>query len=284
MRNFIDLHMHSTASDGTDSPVEIVEKVLKAGITCFALTDHDTVRGVRQIKNRIPDGLEWIPGIEFSSITDQGKCHILGYGIDTENEDLLSQIDLIFQKRKELSHRRIVFLEENYGIRLDPVKIRKVEEENGAILKPQLANLVVEEGWAKDRTEAIHRYLNHCPSKDARIPAEGVIKAIHSAGGKAIWAHPLGGEGETRLNETEFESQYRRLLGFDLDGIEVHYSRYAENEQQFLLNYALKDGLLYSGGSDYHGLNKDIPLGTLSSDGQVFSRNDFSILTVFPQK
>lgn len=273
MRSKIDLHMHSNASDGIDSAEELLAKIEAAGIECFAITDHDTIAGVLVMEKLLTaqqekrkSKIQFIRGIEFSCITSLGKCHILGYGYDYENELFRSVLAKGEKLRREKLEKRLDFLRQAYGIQFALQDIEKMRS-MGSVGKPHLAELMVKMGVADSASEAIRKYINHCPTFDSRLPAEEAVKAIGSAGGIAVWAHPYGGVGEPVLTEQELLSQLDMLISFGLQGLECYYSRYDMEQVGRLTDYAKRYHLCISGGSDYHGRRNFPELGQLNSEG-----------------
>ena len=299
----IDMHMHSTVSDGTDSPIELLNKVKAAGIRIFGLTDHDAFQGAMELKEYLkkhPDpDLEFHPGIEFScyfmrplaegeagpeaitgsttnapdaSSTRKCKCHILGYDYDPADPAFLSVYEEGRAKRLAKLTGRLNYLEETYGIRFSQKQLEEFETIN-SVGKPHLAKAMIQAGYVEDGpdaiTYAIKTYINGYKAGNDRVDAVKAISAIRQAGGIAIWAHPIGGEGEKRLTWEEFERQLTYLTAAGLQGLECHYSRYSADEESRLLSYAKTYGLWISGGSDYHGTNKNIPLAALNNYGRT---------------
>ncbi len=273
--------MHSTASDGTDSPVLLLENVKNSGIRFFSLTDHDTIGGALLIEHLVweqeDSSIIFIPGVEFSCITEGGKCHILGYDYDSSCRTFLETLEEVEDLRAEKLERRLAFLKKEYGFRLTDEELEQLHSIPSAG-KPHIANLMIEKGFTNTRQDAIDNFINKAPSFRTRIPAEEAVSAILAAGGIPVWAHPLGGEGERRITEEEFRRQLDILKGAGLQGMECFYSRYSSEECGFLQSTAAEQGLLISGGSDYHGSNKDIPLGTLNSDNVEIVPEQLTVL------
>lgn len=261
---FADLHIHSTASDGTDTPQQILEKISEVGgVKIFALTDHDTIKGVEQIKNKIPQNIFFVNGVEFSCKTASGnKCHILGYFYDATNKDfqeILEQGKNLHAKKLEI---RLKFLSDLYKINFSADDVKKICE-NEVVGKPHIVNFIFEKfGIAKHK---IYSDLRKCKI-DARLDAKKVIDAIKNSGGVSVWAHPLGGEGEKCSTQAEFEKNFAELKNLGIEGIEIYYSRYNAEQRKILLEVAEKNNLLVSGGSDYHGKNKNISLFEVGRD------------------
>lgn len=274
----IDLHMHSTCSDGTDTPLVLIEKIKENQIDVFSVTDHDNAAFYTYAEGKVPTSIKLITGIEFSCVTEAGKCHILGYHMNLENEELKRAIEDTKKLRKEKLAVRLDFLEKTYGIIFS-----KEEREHlfslSAAGKPHIAQILMRRGLAGSIDEAIKKYLKALPKGRDRIDAEKAIYAIAAASGTPVWAHPLGGEGERHLTTEEFQKQLAVLMHQGIRGIECFYSRYTGEEIRFLLAEAKKNNLLVSGGSDYHGTVKDIPIGKLSADeAEAITEKELTII------
>lgn len=272
----IDLHMHSTASDGTDSPTHLAEKAKAAGIRVFALTDHDTVNGVEQLAKQLPKGMTFIPGIEFSCRMVSGKCHILGYSCNTAHPAFQNALAQGAALRKAKLEKRLDFLRDK-GMCFPEEELDRLRQIPG-VGKPHLGNLMVRYGYAPDKQTAITQFINRCPTGSSRILADTAVKAILSSGGVPVWAHPLGGEGEKEIGTEQFAIMLDELTGYGLMGMECWYSKYPISLCEKLAETADKHRLLISGGSDYHGTNKAIPPGILNADGQEVPAEQITIL------
>ena len=278
MSSILDLHLHSTASDGSQSPAELLQTLRLAGIHTFSLTDHDTDAGVRELESLPLNGLRFIRGIEFSCVSPGGKCHILGYGYDPAHPQFRQALAYGAQLRQEKLNRRLSFLQERFGVFL-------TENERHWLLsqkspgKPHLGKILVERGMADNVSQAIRDYVNQSKGGSDRIPAKMAIEAIAAAGGIPVWAHPLGGEGERRLTTEEFTCQLQELLSCGIEGLECFYSRYTQEQTAWLLNKARSLGLLVSGGSDYHGAVKPglVP-GMLNAENKAVAPESLTIL------
>lgn len=260
----IDLHLHSTASDGTDTPEVILQKISTSeGIKIFALTDHDTISGIEKIQSLIPANIFFINGVEFSCKTESGfKCHILAYFYDSSNADFQKILQQGKNLHKEKLFHRLNFLAELYGINFAENEIAEISK-NEVAGKPHIVNFVSEKlGLDKKK---IYDDLRKCKF-NSRLDASAVISVIKNAGGVAIWAHPLGGEGEKILSQTEFQTHFEELINLGIEGLECYYSRYTNEQEKFLAATASENNLLISGGSDYHGTNKNISLGELGTE------------------
>lgn len=282
MPSQIDLHMHSTASDGTDTPLQLAEKVKALGIRVFALTDHDTITGVEQAAKHLPDGVTFIPGIEFSCRMDTGKCHILGYRCDMAHPAFQNALAQGAALRKAKLEKRIDFLRER-GICFPESELDKLRRIPG-VGKPHLGNLMVSYGYAPDKQTAITEIIDRCPTGSSRIPAETAVKAILISGGIPVWAHPLGGEGEKEIGPEQFAKMLDELTGCGLMGLECWYSKYSVSLCEKLTGTAREHHLLISAGSDYHGTNKTIPLGTLNADGREVPLEQITLLNILTER
>ena len=277
MAGTVDLHIHTNASDGTDSPANLLWNLQKAGITIFAVTDHDTIKGALAVKRIVPQGFRFIPGIEFSCRTKGGyKCHILGLNYDENNLDFQAAITAGDELRQKF-HRRIEILRTDFGITFTDDELDSLLK-IPSVGKPHLANLLVAKGFAQNRQEAIRNYIDKCRTGSSRIDAELAVKAILSAGGVPVWAHPLGGEGEQELPESTFRLVLNELVAYGLKGLECWYSKYKSLKCEWLTKQAKRRGLFISGGSDYHGTNKTVPLGRLNAENRAVSPEQLTIL------
>ncbi|MBR5230751.1 MAG: PHP domain-containing protein [Clostridia bacterium] len=277
----IDLHMHTTASDGTNTPRELLEKINASGIKIFACTDHDTVDGAAELSGMTLGDVRLIPGVEFSCRSSAGKCHILGYGIDLDNEKLIGALEDGKKLREDKLEKRLAFLRSRFGIVPEEAEINWLKSQNSPG-KPHLGQMLVKRGLAASISEAIKKYLEPLKDGDDRLPSGVAIAAVAAAGGIPVWAHPLVGEGEKRLPREEFQMQLQVLLDEGIKGLECWYSRYTREETAFLTALAKEKGLLASSGSDYHGHNKqEIFPGQLSAEEVLCLEEEITVLNVF---
>ncbi len=284
----IDLHIHSSASDGSDSIPELLVNLQKADIDTFAVTDHDTIDGAVEMETAIRAlNLHYIKGIEFSCISPLRKCHLLGYRYDANDPVFLSAIREGNDLRLAKLERRLAFLRETYHVEFTDEELAWLHSQKSPG-KPHLADLLLKRGIGKNRDDIIRNYFRgadasfnakgNAQKNYDRIAAHTAISGILHAGGIPVWAHPLGGEGEQLLTEHEFEEQLQYLIRQGLGGLECHYSRYNEEQVLFLRGQAEKHDLLISGGSDYHGTRKTIALGTLNAYGAPVCEEQLTIL------
>ncbi len=272
-----DLHIHSNHSDGSDTIKELVKNIEHANIEIFALTDHDSIEGCIEIEKFLPPSIKFIPSIELTCKAGDIKCHILGYNCDPQNSTLNNLIQKGKGLRKQKLETRIDYLKSQWGIELTQEEKEWLYSRK-SVVKTHIANILVNRGLACDNVSAMKKYLDGCKSGDTRFSGEEAIAAIISAGGIPIWAHPLGGEGEPHLAAAEFLPKLKTMLSFGIRGLECYYSRYNEIEINFLLECCKNYNLLASGGSDYHGTNKTIPLAKLNTNNSPIDSRNLSIL------
>lgn len=295
----IDLHMHSSISDGTDSPEEIIKKVMDAGIDLFSLTDHDSVKGATIVRDMLssmdtlskpedqsgkdmpseeeklsvkggqPDTEDdrnvrklpvFVSGVEFSCRDSDGRYHILGYGYDPSNPRCRLLADKVHGFRMQKAKDRLDYLDIKYGIRFSDEDVDNyIAMENPG--KPQLGNLLVSYGYAPDRSKAIEQYINNLRIKSSFIYPEEAIDVILDGGGVPVLAHPSLGSGGEYIMGYDMELRLRHLIGMGLQGVEAYYSRFTNGMRSEMLYFAEKFGLYVTAGSDYHGSNKRVELG-----------------------
>ena len=277
MASKVDLHIHTTASDGADTPGELAAKVAAAGLELFSVTDHDTVDGALEMEKFVPDGVKYIRGVEFSCVSPGGKCHILGYDYDPDHPAFRAALAEGRRLRMEKLERRLEQLKTDHGIVLTDAERTWLLSRNSPG-KPHLGRIIRDRGLAPDLDSAIRGFIRDVPGRD-RIEAQTAIEAITAAGGCPVWAHPLGGEGEKRLSSEKFENLLETLCGYGLRGLECRYSRYGRKESDFLLGHAAQRGLISTCGSDYHGTNKkDIELGQIGENWDIDTAQLYGII------
>ena len=260
--NIIDLHVHSSASDGSFTPEEVVELATRARLSHFALTDHDTVDGIQQAIDHASQlgGTTVIPGTELSCYYGNREIHIIGLYIDHKNENFLSEL----QKLKDAREARNERMVQNFTKAGIPLSIEELKHgnPNSVITRAHFARVLTEKGYCKDKNEAFDKYLGiGCPFylPKPKVTPEHVLKLITDAGGTAILAHPYS----YKLSKSEVEVLLDYLIPLGLSGMECYYSTYNEGQVQELRRIAYKKDLLVSGGSDFHGAVKpDIAIGT----------------------
>lgn len=274
----IDLHCHSTASDGRLSPTQVVEKAAGLGLKALALTDHDTVGGIEEfLKAGRSAGLETIPGVEVSAQFAKGTMHIVGLFVDPAHGEFRAFLKKLADGRK-IRNPQIVKKLNEQGVQ---ITMAEVEEEAGlrddgpgggaidkSVGRPHIASLLIKKGYVKDKQEAFDKYLAKGAScyvtRFVASPKES-IAMIHAAGGVAILAHPPYLKAD---DDADMERIVGGLRAEGLDGIEVHYSTHTPEQTALCARLAEKYDLAPSGGSDFHGEpaggrdGKTVELGT----------------------
>ncbi len=267
--NVIDLHVHTTASDGTMSPAELVRYAKGKGLRTIAITDHDTIEGIEEgLQEGSKRGLEVIPGVELSVDYSNGTMHLLGYYIDITCTELTDKLMVLQQARAERNLKMIDKLRA-LGMEIDLAEVATVAE-HGQIGRPHFAQAMVKKGYVQNIPDAFDRYLRKggpAYVEKFRLSAEEAIHVIRTAGGVTVLAHPF------TLNQPqphEFDAVIGELKQRGLEGIEVHYPEHSEGQKKLYRDVAQQYGLLITGGSDFHGLTKDaIDLGEGYGDGEL---------------
>ena len=244
-----DLHLHSTASDGVYAPQEVVRRAAQAGFDTLALTDHDSVDGIAQAQEAAQAlGVRLIAGVELSCGA-QKEIHVLGYGVDPRSAALLAFCGRRRAQREERAEKIVRRLCELGR----PVSLDRVRElARGVMARPHIARAMVEAGHAATVAEAFERYLS--PGRPAYVPKEDVKVAeaaalIARAGGVSVLAHPM----QLKLGEMALEALISEWKAQGLAGIEVYHPSAQNNHAAYLLHLARREGLLVTGGSDFHG-------------------------------
>lgn len=242
---FVDLQVHSTASDGALSPTKVVEAAREAQLYAIALTDHDTVDGVAEaIAAGVECGVRIIAGVELSAHFDEDELHLLG--LHLANQDAMRAALLELQAGRVARAVRIVEVLNRHSI---PVTMDAVlaEANAGAVGRPHVARAMIAGGWVRDFREAFDRWIGFGrPAYMAkeRFDVADAIALVHDAGGLAVWAHPGDSATPTRI---------QRLADMGLDSVEVLHPSHPPSLSQRLYDNTEKAGLLPSGGSDWHG-------------------------------
>ena len=258
MPSAVDLHIHTTASDGSVTPEALPDLLRQRGITTFAITDHDTIDGAVAMLGHVPEGMRFIPGVEFSCESAAGKYHILGYGYRPDDPLLHAAIEEGRQLRRAKLSQRIAYLAKEHDIHFTEEETAWLYAQKSPA-KPHLGKLLLRRGLGRnseDMMGVLQTYVNPFKGSNDRIPVSMAIEAIHHAGGMAVWAHPLGGEGHRHKPPEVFAPLLADLLAAGIEGMECWYSRYSPQEIAFLTQQAKAHGLRISGGSDFHGSPK----------------------------
>lgn len=274
-RGGIDLHIHSTASDGTRSPSDLLRMASALALEAIAITDHDTLEGNRDLLNAaIPGHLHLLTGVEISTQAPEGfhmggSLHILAYGVDVADAPLQEALSEL-QAGRDARIPQILERLNNLGV---PITMAQVMAHagRGAIGRPHVARALVQLGAAADIDQAFDRYLGRgAPAyvDKYRIPCRQVVALIRGAGGVAVLAHPYlvagGGEPES------LAALLKALCAMGLGGIEAYYPQHPPEAVALYLEMARRFGLLVTGGTDYHGdLSPDIQMGRGAGDMHI---------------
>ncbi len=263
----IDLHMHTTVSDGTDTPEELLKRVKEAGITLFSVTDHDAVKAGVILKSLLKkDDPQFLCGVEFSCKDEEGKYHILGYGFDPESEPVQKVLKKGHGYRMKKVRARLDFLSEKFGFSFSGEEIAALYSMDNPG-KPHIGNLMVKKGLAATKEEAIRDYINKIHFRSEYVRPEEAIESILGGGGIPVLAHPSYGSGDQIIVGAEMDERLQRLIRFGLQGVEAFYSGFTAKLQNEMLGFAERYGLYVTAGSDYHGSNKMVPLGDTNLTG-----------------
>ena len=246
----VDLHIHSTASDGRYSPQEIVQKAASLGLTFIALADHDSVDGIAPAlaaASIIPQ-LKVIPGIEVSTDTPGGEVHVLGYFIDYTSKDLHASLKMFRNSRERRAQGMIAKLGD-LGIHIEWPRVKEIAGD-GSIGRPHIAQAMMEKGYIATFQAAFTKYIAHggpaYVEREKMTPAEAVALIVR-ADGLPVLAHPFTVEDP--------EAMVTSLKPAGLVGIEAYYNDYADDEVDILVALATQYELIATGGSDYHGID-----------------------------
>ena len=280
MTGKIDLHMHSTLSDGTDAPEQLLQKVIGAGIGVFSVTDHDGVKAGRILPALLGEGgPRFIPGVEFSCRDEGGKYHVLGYGFDPAGEAVNAVVERGHAIRIKKVTARLDALKAEHGFTFPQEEIdRLLALDNPG--KPHIGNLMVRYGYAHSKEEAIERVLNHLHVPKEYVRPEEAIAGILGSGGVPVLAHPFYGSGDELILGAEMEERLTRLVGFGLKGIEAFYSGFSDKMRLQALALADRFDLLVTAGSDYHGGNKMVALADTGLPEEIPERLQAFLETV----
>ncbi len=273
----IDLHLHTTASDGYLSPAQLVARVAAAGITTMSVTDHDTVAGLAEVGvEAAARGIRLVPGIEITSVADGRDVHILGYFFDPESGPLLTFLEgqraLRVSRVREIGARLTML---GMPIDVEALVTTAATRPGSSVGRPQIARALVAASHVASVQEAFERWL--ATGLPAFVPRTGpspsaVVDVIHAAGGVASFAHPA---------VTKRDELIRPVADHGLDAIEVFHSDHSPQDEADYRGLAIRLGLLISGGSDFHGEDPPVPpapsrarrnsLGVVSLPAEAFA-------------
>ncbi|BCG47414.1 PHP domain protein [Citrifermentans bremense] len=262
MRNMVDLHLHSTFSDGVRTPAELVAMAAELGLRAIALADHDTVDGIDEaIAAGTSLGVEVLPAMEFSvAFGSYRDVHLLGYLLNHRDPQLLAMLKDFRDKREARGDAIIGRINEKLTLE-GKATITSAEAAalaGGALGRPHIAQVLMARGYVRDMQDAFVRYLLPCDVPKRYFPVDEALATIKRLGGVAVLAHPttITNEREPLLRVIE------ELAEMGLDGLEVFNNVCSEQDSAYLRNFAEKRGMVWTGGSDYHGIEEGICMGT----------------------
>jgi hypothetical protein len=249
MANYIDLHTHSTASDGIYSPSQLLHQASEVGLRVLALTDHDTTNGIAEAAQTAQTlGIDFIPGIELNTDTSGGEVHVLGYFPELERPAFQAVLTTLRDARVRRGQRMVELLNEN-GIAISWERVREIAQ--GTVGRPHVAKALMEAGYVQSIGEAFDKYIGKgCVGyvQRYRLSPVDATHLIDSANGLPVIAHPLTLPGLTTLREWLPE-----LCSAGMVGLETYYGPYTESDEHELRALAKEYDLIPTGGSDFHG-------------------------------
>ncbi|HSW57255.1 MAG TPA: PHP domain-containing protein [Dehalococcoidales bacterium] len=256
----VDLHIHTSASDGKYSAAEIVRKAWEAGLTHIAICDHDSIDGIMPALEAAKEfpGLTVIPGVEINTDIPAGEMHVLGYLFEYQNQELHDHLIRLRNSRVERARKMIGKLR-GLGVKIDYERVEELAA-GGSLGRPHIAQALLERGYVNNFREAFIKYIGRgSPAyieRDKITPVEAV-KLIVRAGGTPVLAHPFTSEN--------YEQLITKLIPAGLLGLEAYYNNYTPEQVQDILRVATGHNLIVTGGSDYHGLEglNEPPLGSV---------------------
>ena len=246
----IDLHIHTTYSDGTFSPRQVVDTALECNLDVIALTDHDNILSHKIAMDYIKEKdykLEIIPGVEINTIYKGYEVHILGYFMDTQNEDFQNLLKEQQQARVNQAVEMVELLNKKAGIRVKYEDIQSLVAQGGSIGRPHIARAITNAGGTANVMEAYSKYIND--SSNVYVPRKTVtphdaVEIINDAGGIPVFAHPIDVDISEKLT--------KELVSFGLRGIEAYHRKHSPAVVEYFSTLAEKYGLIITGGSDFH--------------------------------
>ena len=267
----IDLHTHTNFSDGTDTPTELINKALAAGIKVIGLTDHDSTGGWQEATAALRHGIALVPGAEISCQTTDGiSVHILGLLFDSSNTELMNTLE----KTRENRHGRmekIIARINQAGIDISMKDVLEQLSDGATLGRPHLADALVKKGVVASRDEAfaqmLHNNSKYYVAHYSPTP-EAAIKLIKAAGGVSVIAHPMASHRGRTISLETFGS----LIEAGLDGIEVDHRDHSPDEKAQLIALARQANLVMTGASDYHGNGKLNQLGEYTTEPAQWER------------
>ena len=248
-KNRVDLHTHSTASDGIYSPTDLLRRARDAGLEVLALTDHDTSGGLQEAAEAAKtQGIDFIPGVEINTDISGGEVHVLGYFIEYQRPEFQATLQVLRDARERRGERMVELLNEQ-GVSITWDRVREIAQ--GAVGRPHVAKALLEAGYVQSIGEAFDKYIGKdCPAYVPRYKLTPVdaVHLILSANGLQVMAHPI-----TLPGLDELRTWLPGLCEAGLVGLETYYGPYTPEEEQELHALADEYHLIPTGGTDFHG-------------------------------
>jgi predicted metal-dependent phosphoesterase TrpH len=267
----IDLHTHTSYSDGTDTPAQLINKALAAGISIIGLTDHDSISGWQEATDALRTGISLVPGAEISCQTPDGiSVHILGLLFDSNNSELINTLEKTRENRHGRMEKIIARINEA-GIDITMDDVLEQLSDGATLGRPHLADALVKKGIVASRDEAftqmLHNNSKYYVSHYSPTP-EAAIKLIKAAGGVSVIAHPMASHRGRTISLETFGS----IIQAGLDGIEVDHRDHSPEEKSQLIKLANESNLVMTGASDYHGNGKLNTLGEYTTKPEQWEK------------
>lgn len=252
-----DLHIHSNCSDGDFTVCQIVDVAKEKGLKVIAITDHDTVAGVKLAQEYADSSIKVLTGIEISTVYDNNEVHMLGYNLDIDTESFNSEIKAITEFRNNRNKALVEKLNAN-GFEISLADIQTKTQ--GSVGRPDIAKALVAKGYCKTVQEAFEKFIGKSCKyyvQTKRLTPQEAVEFIHRHNGVAVLAHPKS----LHLHGKKFTDFVDMLKDHKLDGIESEYFTHTKSERKYYIKVAKERGLIITGGSDFHGTSHGLPIG-----------------------
>ena len=247
----VDFHMHSTFSDGVETPEQLLQHAVESDLKMIALTDHDEIAGIDKMLD-IESPIQIITGCEFSAHYKGKDIHILGYGFNHHDEGL-NKFIAFFKEKRESRIKEIISRCISHGYNISFTELEALYPNTKSYGRPHVARLLIDHGYAKDVQEVFDSILNSkspCYIPKVKLEVSEILDIIHNANGLAVLAHPKLVRNDDYVTE---------LLNYGFDGVEVYHSKHDQEDEQKYLAMAKERNLFITGGSDYHGIPNRYP-------------------------
>lgn len=249
----IDMHIHTNNSDGELTVEQLVERIIRTQINMFSITDHDDIRSCELMKKIIlPENIKYIPGIEFSSYLEEYNCHILGYNIDYNNNQLKNECRKIKLRKCKKIRQVLEYIRTIHNIEITVREEQEILNKQGTFGRMDICKLLMKKGYG-GVSEIYDKYLTIPNLYNHRSKAEKIIKTIKEANGVSVLAHPKEIEEDYKI---DIEEIIEKFINLGLDGIEAYNTVHTLEDVKRYIALAKKYNLLTTGGSDFHGSTK----------------------------